>query len=211
MSNFLAGIRKRLNAKILIVLTVCVAVVMGLVIFLAVASQHRHLLKQMTSSGHRLQSLAYAAIKHPMAMGDSAAVEQQLLAIRDQMEGAQIIVCDFNQKIVFASHGELLGKPMGELTGSQEFLAALKKMLTGNEANPAPGHFEETRNHQRYLLTLDAIVNQPECFSCHNASRRVLGSLITRFNTDSTYAAITTLRDRTIIISLLGIAALQYF
>jgi len=208
MTNLLAGIRRRLSAKILIVLTVCVAAVMAMVIFLAVANQHHHLLEQMTASGHKLQSLAYAAIKHPMAMGDSAAVEQQLLTIRDQMEGTQIIVCDFNQRIVFSSHGELLGKSMADLTGSLEFLAALQKMLEASEQEPAPGHFEEVRDSHSYLLTLDAIVNKPECFSCHAPSRLVLGGMITRFGTDSTYAAIATLRDRTITISLLGIAAI---
>jgi PAS domain S-box-containing protein len=207
MYNPLAKIRRCLSAKILIVLSVCVAFVMGWVIVLAVVSQQRHLLAQMTSFGHKLQSIAHAAIKHPMALGDSAAIDRQLLAIRDQLAGSEIIVCDFDQIIVFSSHGEQIGEPMTSLTGSGEFIVALQELLSGQDGGSVPGHFEEVRNGRRYLLTLDAIDNQPECYECHGSSRRVLGGLITRHSTDGTYAAITALRNRTIGISLMGIAA----
>jgi signal transduction histidine kinase/CheY-like chemotaxis protein len=208
MPNPLVNIRNCLKVKILLALTTAVALVMGLIIVQAVTTQKKHLVEQKISFGHQLQSLAYAAIEHPMALGDSAAVDRQLRAIRDQLEDSEIIVCDSDQIIVFASHGEQIGAPMSVLTGSQAFLAALEEVLAGLEPDSGPAHFEETNDGQRYLLTLDAIDNRPECYHCHDSARAVLGGLITRHSTNATYAAIASLRNHTIATSLLGIAAL---
>jgi signal transduction histidine kinase/CheY-like chemotaxis protein len=208
MLRLLTAIRRNLNVKILLALSGCVAMVMGGVIVLAMASQQRHLLEQMTSFGHKLQSVAYAAIEHPMALGDSATVDRQLFAMREQLDGSEVIICDFNEMVVFASHSEQIGKPLSTLTANWDFLSHLREMLADGSEISVAGHFEEVRDGRRYLLTIDAIDNRPECYHCHGTSRRVLGGLITRHSTDSTYGAIAALRTHTIAISLLGIAAL---
>ncbi|MDH3359858.1 MAG: hypothetical protein OEL55_03220, partial [Desulfobulbaceae bacterium] len=102
MNNLLSIISKRLSAKILIALTLCVAIIMGGVILLATASQRDQLRDQMTDHGRELKSLAYAAIRHPMAMGDSESVERQLTEIRDSLNNNEILICDFNRQITFA-------------------------------------------------------------------------------------------------------------
>ena len=208
MVNLFTHIRKRLSAKILIALTLCVALVMGGVIILATASQRDLIREQMAAHGRELKSLAYAAIRHPMAQGDSESVERQLTEIRGSLENNEILICDFNRRIVFASHAERIGTGMSQFTANAEMLATLDQLLagTGPVANVPP--FEEERDGQRFLLTLHALPNGKECHHCHGESRQVLGCLITRVSTDKTYAAIAALRNRTIAISLFGIGGI---
>ena len=207
MLNIISMIRKRLSAKILIALTLCVALIMSGVIILAIASQRDQLREQMAAHGRELKSLAYAAIRHPMAMGDSDSVERQLTEIRDSLQNNEILICDFQQRIVFASRAERVGSSMNQFTSNQQALATLDRLLAAESFdNERP--FEETRRGQRFLLTLHALPNGKECHHCHGESRKVLGCLITRLSTDKTYAAIAELRNRTIAISFFGISAI---
>ncbi|MDD3620280.1 MAG: histidine kinase dimerization/phospho-acceptor domain-containing protein, partial [Desulfobulbaceae bacterium] len=204
----LAGfIRKHLDLKILIVLTAGVSLVMGAVIVISVNNQRDQMLERMTEYGHELKSLAYAGIRHPMSVGDSASVEKQLLDIRDQLHGTEIVICDFNQRIVFATHADRINGTVSQFLHSRAGVAALDQLLrTGDPALALP--FEEEAQGRRYLVTIHSILNEPECHHCHGESRKVLGGLLTRHSTDSTYAAIASLRNRTIGISAVGIGAL---
>jgi methyl-accepting chemotaxis protein len=213
MFSIYRQIRKNLRAKILLGLTISVALVMALVIILGAANQRGHLRKQMTLFGEELKSVAYAAIKYPMSIGDSASVTRQLVEIRDLLQDNEIIVCDFNQKIIFATHGERVGTVMADVTNSSEILGSLQKILETGAVPPA-GFFEEEEGGHRYLVTLHGLPNEEECHHCHGSTRKMLGGLITRQETDKTYAAIATLRNRTIAISIIGIGAvvlLAYF
>jgi len=200
-------IRKHLDLKILIVLTAGVSLVMGAVIALSVNNQRKQMLERMTEYGHELKSLAYAGIRHPMSVGDSASVEKQLLDIRDQLYGTEIVICDFNQRIIFATHADRINATVSQFLHSGAGVAALDQLLrTGDPA--AAVSFEEEAQGGRYLVTIHSILNEPECHHCHGESRKVLGGLLTRHSTDSTYAAIASLRNRTIGISAVGIGAL---
>ena len=96
-----AFIRKQLTVKILSVLTIGVAIIMGLAIGISVTNQKKHYRQSLVNFGHELRYLAYASIKHPMSVGDSVSVEQQLLDIKEALTDTEIVICDFNQQIVF--------------------------------------------------------------------------------------------------------------
>ncbi|MDH5297554.1 MAG: hypothetical protein OEV91_00860, partial [Desulfobulbaceae bacterium] len=166
MTTLHAHIKKRLSAKILIALTCCVAIVMAGVITLAVASQRRQLQEQMTEHGRELKSVAYAAIRHPMAVGDSASVELQLTELRESLQDNEIVICDFNGQIVFASHAERISTSITEFTGNREVLTTMNRLLNA-EQTQANQAFEEEREGHRYLLTLHPLANHWECHHCH--------------------------------------------
>ncbi|MCL7487999.1 MAG: response regulator [Desulfobulbaceae bacterium] len=200
-------IRKHLDLKILIVLTIAVALVMGAVISLSIKNQRQQIRKTMTEYGHELKSLAYAGIKNPMSVGDSASVEQQLLDIRDQLHGTEIVICDFKQRIVFATHADRINTPVSQFLHNPQAVEALDNLLqTGDPAFEFP--FEEEVDGRQYLITIHSILNEKECHHCHGESRKVLGGLLTRHSTDSTYATIATLRNRTIAVSVAGIGVI---
>ncbi|NOX80084.1 MAG: response regulator [Deltaproteobacteria bacterium] len=213
MFSVLDPIRKRLALKILIVLTISVALVMGAIIGISVKNQREQIRARMTEFGQEMKSLAYAGIKHPMSVGDSASIEKQFFDIRNQLHGTEIVICDFDQRIVFATDTKRINTSVSRFVHSPQALAALGKLLH----NDAPGHqvsFEEEQNGKKYLITIHRILNEKECHHCHGATRKVLGSLLTKRSTDATYAAIASLRNTTIAISVLGIGviiALIYF
>jgi PAS domain S-box-containing protein len=209
MSTPMNRIRNRLSAKILIALSLCVAVVMACVIFLGVASQQRHLRNQMTTFGRELQSVAYAAIKLPMARGDSEAVQNQLLQIRDRLGKGEIVIAGFDHRIVFATHAKRRGTTLADFITNAEMLSAINRLFDEGE-EPRAAFFEEYNQNRQFLLTMQGLTNEAECHHCHGSRRRMLGCLITLQDTGPTYAAIIALRNRTIVISLFGIAAIIF-
>lgn len=207
MLPFLDFIRKRLALKIMVILAIGVALVMTLDIMLSVKNQRNEMRQTMTDFGRELGSLAYAGIKHPMAVGDSPSVEKQLIDIKGQTQRAEIVICDFRQKIVFATDTSIIHSKVEQFIPDKKTLAALNSSLQADKAG-AVKTFEEETEGGRYMVTVRSILNEQECHHCHGATRQVLGALITRYSTDATYASIATLRDRTIAISLLGLAAI---
>lgn len=207
MNGLLDLIKKHLDLKILIVLTIAVALVMGAVIGISVKNQRAQIRARMTDFGHELKSFAYASIKHPMSVGDSASVAKQLLDVRDQLHGTEIVICDFNQKIIFSTHADRINTMIFTFLHDREAVEDLDKLLqTGDPALEVP--FEEEVDNKKYLINVFSILNEEECHHCHGTTRKVLGGLLIRQSTDATYATITSLRNWTLAISVIGICAI---
>jgi PAS domain S-box-containing protein len=198
-------IKKMLHLKTL--LTIGVAIVMAGVIYFSITNQREHIKERMTSYGQDMKYLAYAGIKHPMSVGDSPSIEKQLLDIGDELENTEIVICDFNQRIVFATNKDRIGADVSTFTRNRATLTALKNLLE-TAVPPRISYFEEEKDGANYLITIHSIYNDDECHHCHGNTRKVLGGLLTRQSTDATYLAIATLRNHTIIISLVGIGLL---
>ncbi len=199
-------IRRHRNLRSLLALGV--AIIMGVVIFLCLTNQREKIKERMTAYGQDIKSLAYAGIKHPMSGGDSASIKKQLIDIEDELKNAEIFIFDFNQRIVFATHDVNIGQNVSDITHYQETLTALKLFLT--ESGAPLSYIEEEKDGKKYLITIHAILNDNECHHCHGSTRQVLGGLLVRQSTDATYAAIATLRNQTIIISIIGVGALLF-
>jgi len=207
MFSFFRIIKKRLTIKILLALTIGAATVMWVVIYLSISNQQKQIREIMTNFGREIKSMAYAGIKHPMAVGDSPSIEKQLLDIKGELQNTEIVICDFNQHIVFATHKGRIGTEVSQFTSSKETLAALTSLLkTGSQAKD--NYFEENVDGNQYLITIHSINNEQECHHCHGTSRKVLGGILIRKSTDATYRAIAMLRNRTIFISIIGFGAL---
>ncbi len=219
MPGLLELVRNRLVSslvfKIMAILTIGVGLVMAVDISLSVNNQREQLEQRMTDFGRELGSLAYAGIKHPMAMGDSASIEKQLFDIRDQLQGTEIVLCDFDQEIVFSTDTSRINTRVSEFVHNRKALKTLGSMLRDDHVGPAEEEpFEEEFNGKKYLVTIRLIFNEKECHHCHGSTRKVLGGLLTMFPTDATYRAIAILRDKTIAISVMGVGlilALIYF
>ncbi|MBI5559271.1 MAG: response regulator [Deltaproteobacteria bacterium] len=198
-------IRKFLHIETL--LTIGVTIVMGGVIYLSITDQREHLRERMTSYAQDMKLLAYAGIKHPMSVGDSPSIEKQLLDMGDELENTEIVICDFNQQIIFATNKSRIGAAVSTFTGSRETLSALQTLLE-SAIPPRISYFEEEKDGVNYLVTIHSIYNDKECHHCHGDTRKVLGGLLTRQSTDATYLAIATLRNHTIIVSIIGVGIL---
>lgn len=203
-AGLLSLIQKRLGRTILTVIAISVAIVMGMEIYLRVNRGFNERIEMMTLFGKELAAAAYAGIKHPMSTGNSDAVRKQLLDIREKMTGVEVFICDFNQEIIYATHEDKIKtKASGHLhnKAARQYLNDI--LETGNDLQQA---FEEKGAEKKYLITMYPILNQPDCYHCHGSSRNVLGGMVIKMSTDQIYATITANTNRSIILSLLGIA-----
>ncbi|MDH4318284.1 MAG: ATP-binding protein [Desulfobulbaceae bacterium] len=207
MTSVLRFITKRLTIKILLTLTLLTSFIMALLIHLGVTSQREHMRENMAAHGNNLKSTIYAGIKHPMSMGDSGSITNQLADINEMVGETEIVICDFDQRIIFSTHEKNINQQVKTITDNPDTLTAIEKFFHTDP--PAPTlYLEETSQGKQYLLTLHSITNEPECHHCHGDSRKILGGLLVRQSTDATYEIISSLRERTILISVIGLTAL---
>ncbi|MEW6108355.1 MAG: response regulator [Nitrospirota bacterium] len=199
-------IRKRLGRTILTVLAVSVALVMVSEIYLRVSRGTLDRIEMMTVFGKELAASTYAGIKHPMSVGDADAVKKQLLDIKEKMKGGEVFISDFNQVIIYATHEEKIKTRLSDSFRSQAALQTLNEILqTGVDPQKA---FEEEVAGKRYLITMHPILNHPDCFHCHGSSRKVLGSMVIKMSADPVYREIIANRNRSIVITIFGIATI---
>lgn len=199
-------IRKSLSGKILVALSVTVAMVMSGVIYFSYTHQTKEMLSEMKSNNKELASAIYAGIKYPMSIGDSKAVEKELLDTREMMPDVEVFICGPDQTITFSSHEDLLSSNMDAYLQSTTARQALTRALeTGKQ--PADT-IEETMMDKRYFVHIYAITNQNECVRCHGSGKQVLGAIVLKKEINRNYAAIGNIRDSIIVISVLGIVAI---
>ncbi len=199
-------IRKRLSRTILTVLAVSVALVSATVIYLLLSRGIKDRIEMMTLFSKELAASTYAGIKHPMSVGDSDAIERHLLDLREKMKDVTVLICDFKGEIIYATHKDKVKADVNTSLHNRAALLTLQEILKrGVDPRRA---FEEEEEGRKYLVTLHPILNQPECHHCHGSSRNVLGAMVIKMNADDTFRAIAASRNRSIVITALGIAAI---
>lgn len=199
-------VRKSLSGKILLVLSSSVAAVMAGVIYLTYTHQTREMLREMTANNEELASTIHAGIKYPMSIGDSRAVQQELLDIGKRMRDVEVFICDTDRNIVFFSREDGVSSGMDRyLQGTMTRQALARTLAAGGDPEQS---IEETASGKRYFVHIHAIPNQKECVRCHGAAREILGAIILRKEMDRQYAAFAGIRNNSIIVSTLGIGAL---
>ncbi|MEA2084163.1 MAG: response regulator [Thermodesulfobacteriota bacterium] len=201
MFGFIDYIQRSLSTKIFLALTIGVAIVMGAIIYL----QGAQIKERMKSYGRELKFVIYAGIEHPMAVGDKETVQRQILDIKRILKEAEIIICDFDQRITFATDKNMINKKVSEYIHDKETLSALNELLDTGKPQYEK-YFEEEIHGKKYLMTVHRMSNKKQCHHCHGASKKMLGGLIVKQSTDETYAAIASLRNRTILLSVIAIA-----
>ncbi|MDD5435471.1 MAG: histidine kinase, partial [Nitrospira sp.] len=199
-------IRQRLSRKILFVLAVSAAVFMSAVIYFVVVHQTDEMTREMLMASDEIEHTLYAGIKYPMTIGDKERVEQELLDIKKASGHLEIFICDTEQNIIYSTQTNAINSKISHYISNKIFLKALDGLLkTGHDPDMA---FEDKSGNTRYTLTSYPLLNHQECNHCHGSSKKVLGSMVVRINTEENYAAIAHLRNYNIIISIIGIIAL---
>jgi PAS domain S-box-containing protein len=205
LSSWITG---SLRVKVMVSIASTVIVLMGIVTYVTISNSTRVLLQKVEHFGLDLAKNTYSGIKHPMAMGDSLTVQQQLHDIRTQTKGVEVYICDYNQEIVYASNEENLKANASDIIANEESLKVLKTTLRTGDA-PQKG-FVEHLQKGRYMTMFLPLLNQKECYHCHGSSRKVLGSLIVRQSVNKDYATIASTRNLIILFSLIGILAVIF-
>jgi methyl-accepting chemotaxis protein len=189
-------------------MTLCLAVlfvlVLGSIIYITISDQKRNLKGAALNSSSILSESVYNGMLKPMSVGDSDTIWEQMGDFKRHMKGMEVFIFDFDGRVTYSSDGDQQGKPMTELIRSTALNGALGHMLTQGRA-PQEG-FEEVISNQPYMAVIRPILNEKQCYHCHGASRSVLGGLMVRQNIQNVYTAIGQLRNKNVLIGIIGSA-----
>ncbi|MBI5188331.1 MAG: HAMP domain-containing protein [Nitrospirae bacterium] len=180
---------------------------MIVIIYMTASRQTKDMVKEIAISSEDISHMIYAGIKspYPMSTGDREVIQRRLSNIREEWKDIEIFICDLDQKIAYATHEERINSKVADFISSKTVLQALDGSLkTGKEPVRV---FEEEVHGKRYIITAHPILNHMECYHCHGSSRKVLGGMVVRKSADRSYAAIAELRNRNIMVTILGVCA----
>jgi len=145
-----------------------------------------------------------SGIKYPMSVGNSEAVMKVLSAIKVGQEKIEVWICDFDQDITWSTHKEKLGTKIADSLHNNDILKALDKTLISGIAPKKS--FEAELGGKEILVTIQPILNHRDCYHCHGSSRKVLGNMVIGAYMHHTYETVAAARNRTLVISFIGIS-----
>ncbi len=195
-----------LRVKILIATIAVVGTFTGLFLYQTISFHTKSALEQVAESSQHLLENTYSAIKYPMSIGDSRTVEEQLKDIKDHMEGVEVYISDFRQRLTYASEEERIHTNIMHYLWQEKTQKALLNVLSTGES-PMES-FTEFKDDQTFLVTILPLLNEKACHHCHGASRKVLGAMVVKHPVQKVYAALADARNRLVGFSLVEIVGI---
>ncbi|MFZ3122070.1 MAG: response regulator [Thermodesulfovibrionales bacterium] len=197
-------LRKRLGYKIMAAMLTIILLVLVAEIYMRIYFGTKDRLEIAATISRELADSIYAGIKHPMGLGDSEGIRKELLDIREKAKDVEVFICDFKQEIVYSTH---VDKVKTSLVDSIQNKAALQTVTETLKTGTAPRFdprkpLEDKVAGRRYIIIIQPILNQEDCYHCHGSSRKVLGGLVIRYDAERTYAQVAAQRNRTLVIAI---------
>lgn len=197
---------KSLDRKILVVLSLTVAVITAGIIFITNHRLSQGLLDEFKADSKETMSIVASGMKQTMASGNGRLIENELLDIKSENPNIEFFISDTDQRIIFSSETGSIQKPLSEELLNKDLL---KDLIRGFQTGAIPDRmYEEKEKGNRFFLHVHLMENHPECFRCHGSEKKILGAVILRKTIARNYAAIAELRDWNIVISILGVLAI---
>ena len=191
-----------LQTKIVLGIAVLIALALASIISVNIFYQQKEMRQQFQSSTKILTDAVYNALLYPMAIGDSKTIEQQMAEFRKNSSNVKVYVFGFDKLITYTSEPNKADSLLSENIKSQDLIQGINDILaTGT--TPESG-FDEQRDGVHYLSLLRPLTNEKRCHHCHGSKRSVLGGMLVEQNSDSMFAAIEGMRNKNIVIGLLG-------
>jgi signal transduction histidine kinase/CheY-like chemotaxis protein len=205
-------IRKSFANKIMATVIISIALVMTAEIVLRIYFGTRDRVELVKTLNLDVSESIYSGITYPMHVGNSEAIKGVLSDVRTKMGNIEAWICDFDQMITWSTHEEKVKTRVADAISDEEALAALSKTLSSGVASEKA--FVEKLAGRKVLITIHPILNHEDCYHCHGSSRKVLGGMIIGTDVQHAYMTVIAARNRTILISIIGISiiiAIIYF
>ncbi|MEW6219474.1 MAG: ATP-binding protein [Thermodesulfobacteriota bacterium] len=199
-------IRHSLGNKILAAVSVCIVLVMAAEIALRLNFGRSDRIEITRTLSMDLAAATYAGIRYPMSVGDNEAVKHALADIRQDMADVEVYVCDDRGRIVWSTHSDTAQSHLSAVLAGPEALAAVAAML--EQGRPPDCSFDDTSHGKKALVTMLPIRNRSECVHCHGESRPILGGMVVRTDFQHSIERMTAGSIRTVLVTMVGIAAL---
>ena len=191
-----------LQIKIVLGIAVLLLVALASIITVNVFYQQKEMREQFQSSTGILAEAVYNAILYPMAIGDSETIMQQMAEFEKNSSNVKVYVFGFDKLITYTSEHNKANSVLSESIKSQSLIQGINDMLATGKT-PESG-FDEQRDGTHYLSLLRPLLNEKRCHHCHGSSRSALGGLLVEQNSDSMFTTIQAMRNKNIVIGLLG-------
>ncbi|HID28982.1 MAG TPA: HAMP domain-containing protein, partial [Desulfobacterales bacterium] len=195
--------RTGLRVKILVATIVVVAGFTGVFLYQTLSFHSESALNLVAESSQSLLENTYSAIKYPMSIGDSETVEKQLKDIKDHMEGVEVYISDFGNRLTYASEEDRIHTDVTHYLWRGESQKALADAL-GTGLSPKQS-FTEIKDEEAFLVTIKPLLNEGPCHHCHGGSKKVLGAMVVKHPVKEVYASLAAARNRLIISSAVEI------
>ena len=191
-----------LQVKVIVALVAMVTVILGFVIALSYWSQRGYSKEETQFTASMVSDAIYNGMMYPMSIGNSQTIEEQLTDFNKSMKGVDIFIFGFDKVATYASEKGKAGRDLTKETRSPELLRSVDRLL---KEGKSPGTAcEESMDGKPYLTVLRPILNEPRCHHCHGSSRSVLGGLMVRQNVERIYGNVNALRNRNVLIGMIG-------
>jgi HAMP domain-containing protein len=197
-------IRKSFANKIMATVIISIVLVMAAEIVLRIYFGTRDRMEIVTTLNLDVSESIYSGITYPMHVGNSEAIEAVLSDVGTKMEDIEAWICGFDQEITWSTHEEKVKTQVADSISDEEILTALSKTLSSGVAPEES--FEVELAGRKVLITIQPILNDEDCYHCHGSSRGVLGGMIIGADVQHAYRTVAAARNRTILISFIGIS-----
>ena len=183
---------------------ISVALVMAVEIVLRIYFGTKDRMELVRTLNVDVSESIYSGITYPMHVGDSEAIKGVLSDVRTKMGNIEVSICDFDQGITWSTHEERVKTKVADFIHDKEALKALSKTLSSGVTSGKA--FVEELAGRKTLITIQPILNNEDCYHCHGSSRRVLGGMIIGTDVQHAYMTVVAARNRTIVMSVIGIS-----
>jgi len=124
---------KSLDRKILIALSLSVALITAVIIFFTNHRLSKQILEKFIYNSKVTMSVIAAGLEQTMASGKSSDIENQLLDIKAENRDFELFISDVRQRIVFSTDAESLQQQLDREINNKAMLRSLDAdMAKGN-------------------------------------------------------------------------------
>ncbi|SMC27138.1 methyl-accepting chemotaxis sensory transducer with TarH sensor [Desulfacinum hydrothermale DSM 13146] len=191
-----------LQGKVLMIVASTVLVVIVAMAGSGWWMQRQKLLQEGLESARILSDSVYASIKHPMAIGDEEALEQQMAELGQKLQDLDVYIYDFAGKVTYATQQNQLRSDLRSLGISSGVVSRIEEGLSGKGTKQTTA-LEETPSGPK-IAVVTPIRNEPSCHHCHGSSRKVLGGVLIRRDASPLFAYLAKLRTLSAAGTILG-------
>ncbi|NVM21928.1 MAG: PAS domain-containing protein [Desulfobacterales bacterium] len=177
-----------LRVKILVATILVIGAFTGISLYQTLSFHTKSSLNLVAESSQGMLENTYSAIKYPMSVGDSKTVEEQLKQIKKNMEGVEVYISDFRQKLIYASEEDRIHTGITQYLWERETQKALADALRSGQSPKKS--FMETRDGDAFLVTIKPLLNESACHHCHGESQKVLGAMVVKHPVGEIYSSL---------------------
>ena len=164
-------IKANLRAKITLGVVVPLTLILGIFTMIE-ASRHREIeLYNLTLLASKSGKVIESSLRNAMLESNFSEVQKILDAVGDAGEFRVVYLLDSEGKIIFAPHGEGVGD---RLNNNHPTCQACHKL----QPEARPSSVVVTEENQRVFRSMYPIKNAPECKTCHDPDKQIIGLLL---------------------------------